>query len=126
LKRFFYISIPFLILFAFLTWQAWQIFWPLQPENKTVLIKIKYGLGPLEIAYLLQSKGIISDADDFVRTVKLFREHGSLRAGMYELPARLSAYKAMKILTTGKQHYIKVTLPEGWQARQIAANLLEE
>ncbi len=126
MKRSLYVLIPLFIFLGFLTWQAWQIFWPLQPANETLLIKIKYGLGPSEIAFLLHSKRIISDADDFIKTVRLFGENGSLRAGMYELPARVSAYQAMKILTTGKQHYIKVTIPEGWQTRQIAARFARE
>ncbi len=52
--------------------------------------------------------------------VRLFGRESQLKAGLYALPAKASPRTLMTILTSGAAVPIRVTLPEGWNAVEVA------
>ena len=86
-----------------------------------VYIKVRAGATLKMIAETLATNGIISNADDFVFTTKLFRNVKKLRAGGYHLYKGTSSYKAMKLIATGKVSTVTVVIPEGLSSYEIAS-----
>ncbi|MCU0642748.1 MAG: endolytic transglycosylase MltG [bacterium] len=100
-----------------------RIFLPLH-EDVTVdplYIKVQSGATVTMIAETLAANGIISNANDFVFTTKLFRKVKKLKAGGYHLYKGTSSYKAMKIIVAGKVSTVTVVIPEGLSSHEIAS-----
>jgi len=95
---------------------------PTGPDSeRTVTVKIRSGSSLQSISNLLIEEGVIQDRDDFIFTAKMFKLSDDLKAGQYQIPTGLSNYKILKILSEGKVARIKVVIPEGYTARQIAS-----
>lgn len=86
-------------------------------------VKIKSGLSVRAIADTLEKRGIITDADDFIFTTKLFKNSARLKAGQYDFSTTLSSYHAMKILVAGNYSSTRVVIPEGMTSYEIASLL---
>ncbi len=100
-----------------------RIFLPLD-ENATSdpqLIKIKSGSSVKAIADTLEKHNIISNAEDFIFTVKLFGNTAKLKAGAYRLTSGLSSYRAMKLIVKGKVSSVNIVIPEGSTSYHIAS-----
>ena len=78
-----------------------------------------------DIAYRLDSLGLIDNYYSFILASKLLSIDRNLKPGNYNL-AHIKDMKQLLIrLTIADRDYIKVTIPEGWEIQQIA-NFLEE
>lgn len=102
------------------------MFWPLQPGEEIVAVKVKWGTGFPKITKDLHDLGIIRNEEQFTFTARLFKKTQSLKAGLFELRKNSSHYRALMDLVEGKQAYLKVTIPEGLTSRQIASILQRE
>ncbi|WP_367160301.1 endolytic transglycosylase MltG [Kozakia baliensis] len=85
--------------------------------------------GTLIVAHALGDAGILhTDTLDlwvFQAAVKLTRQEGPLRASEFAFPAHVSIHDVLTILRHAPPVEHRLTIPEGWTARRIAA-LLEE
>jgi UPF0755 protein len=92
-------------------------------EGKTKDIEIKEGTSLLSIAEKLKSEGIIRSRSSFLILALLTGKGKKLKAGWYELSPNLPSWRILNILAEGKVKKIKVTIPEGFNIRQIGERL---
>lgn len=97
---------------------------------KSVRLEIPAGSSVSKIGEILVENGLIRSDRAFYIAARfpflLFRKNAPvLQSGYYSLDSSMSAVQIMDVLESGKQDYIKVSVPEGFTIRKIAA-LLEE
>ena len=78
-----------------------------------------------DIAYRLDSLGLIDNYYSFILASKLLSIDRNLKPGNYNLSHIKDMKQLLIRLTIADRDYIKVTIPEGWEIQQIA-NFLEE
>jgi UPF0755 protein len=106
---------------------AWIIFSPVvNSDMQSYRFKVRPGTSFNGILNLLLAEKLIDDGFKINTTAKIFGLKTKLKAGKYEIPAAVSSYRLLKILSTGKVSSEKVTIREGLQSRQIAAILAKE
>ena len=91
--------------------------------GEPVEVTIPPGLSAAETASLLQAKGVVRFAALFRAAAKLTRADRRLKPGTYRLRARLPVFWVLRILTAGQNNDVKVTIPEGFSAKQVAERL---
>ena len=98
---------------------------PVGPGEPRV-VHVPPGLSTGEILTLLHDEGLTRSP--FAVRVGLHRWHlaGKLQAGYYELAPTMSAREIAERIASGKQATAKVTFPEGFTVKQIAARLAEK
>lgn len=95
---------------------------------KQVRVEIPSGASVSKIGEILVDKGLIrSDRAFYIAARFPFLSMRNtvpvLHSGYYSLDSSMSAVQIMDILESGKQDYIKVSVPEGFSLRKIAAIL---
>lgn len=95
----------------------------LQPAH-AVLVTIPEGVPAREVAARLAEAGL-SPSAAYLRALLVLRPSWGrhLQAGAYRLSAWMPAETMLRILAEGRGVNVRVTLPEGLTARQIAARL---
>jgi len=93
---------------------------PNKDTDASIAFTIKSGESVSSIAKRLESTGIIRSALYMQLLSRVYETQDLYQAGSYLIPVQSSVYEIQEILTTGKQIQIKVTLPEGYTARQVA------
>jgi len=83
---------------------------------------VAHGESAHEIAVHLQQQGFLWRRTPFLFWVRLLQSHKPIRSGVYELSPNASSWSLFRALQHGPPR-IKVTFPEGWTARQMAAEL---
>jgi len=92
-------------------------------EAHTVLIKL--GTGICAIGTMLESEGLISNAQIFVYGISWEQKFRELKAGEYEIPAYASMRQIMDILVLGRSIEYSFTVPEGLTVAQVFKRLAE-
>lgn len=96
-------------------------------ENQTpVLIIFEKGQSVSSLAKTLEEKGLIRSPVFFKLFIKLSGSDAKLKAGSYRIKPNLSAIQIAKLFIDGRVSTIRITIPEGYTARQIAALLEQE
>lgn len=93
--------------------------------GQTKIVTVQPGMATVQIARLLNREGVIMDENYFLLLVRLKRATDRIKAGTYEFNSRWSTHKVLNKLINGDTLTIKLTIPEGYRARQIA-ELIEE
>jgi len=93
--------------------------------SKTSLVTIKQGVTAQQVAELLEKEGLISSKNYFLFLLRLRGGHRKIKAGIYEINSKESTWRIISKLVLGKSKKIKLTVPEGFTARQIA-QLIEQ
>ena len=78
-----------------------------------------------DIAYRLDSLGLIDNYYSFVLASKLLSIDKNLKPGRYKLNHIKNMQQLLVRLTIADRDYIKITIPEGWSIEQIG-NFLEQ
>ncbi len=91
--------------------------------GEPVDVTIPPGLSAAETASLLEAKGVVRFGALFRAAAKLSRADRRLKPGTYRLRARMPVFWALRALTAGQNNDVKVTIPEGFSAKQIAERL---
>ncbi len=89
-------------------------------EQATTLIRITDGMTLTAAADTLVARGLLKHAKVLLAGARVTGKGRSLRAGLYELPYGISPRDLLRALTTGTAVQIKVTLPEGLAAEEMA------
>ena len=92
---------------------------------KTSLVTIEQGMTAPRVAELLEREGLISSKRYFLVLLRLRRVHRRIKAGIYEIGSEEGTWRIIDKLVSGKSKTIKLTVPEGFTARQIA-QLIEQ
>lgn len=100
---------------------------PAQPAAHAVadVVRIPPGASAADIGVILENRGIIRSADYFRWVAGVLGVEGRLQAGDYELSPGMNLLAVVRRLEQGEVATVRVTIPEGLNARQIAA-LLEQ
>ena len=93
--------------------------------QRKVLFQIARGQGSVTVSKSLQSEGLIHDASDFRMLLRWTRRSSSLKAGVYELHDGMSAREIANVLTEGRVRMLSLTIPEGWNRKQIGDYLAQ-
>lgn len=90
-------------------------------NENSVLIEVPKGSSPAKVFQVLKKNGIWDDELAFKVTCK--KQKPSLKAGWFEIPAKLSLPQVLAIIESGKNAVKKVTIPEGRASWEIPAYL---
>jgi UPF0755 protein len=101
---------------------AWWFSLPAQP----VTVTLPPGASTPQIASLLADANVVSSRAAFMLWARVSGKAHRLRAGTYVFSPRDSLFRVVSRLTRGRNRNIKVTIPEGYTAAQIAATLAEK
>ncbi|MBL0713053.1 MAG: endolytic transglycosylase MltG [Desulfosarcina sp.] len=86
-------------------------------------VTIHPGEGFRAITAQLQERGFIRSPFKFRLYARFAGYHTELKAGEYELTDQMSPRQILETLKSGKVRLYRVTIPEGYQLRQIAATI---
>jgi UPF0755 protein len=87
--------------------------------NKTMFM-VKKGESFSTVASRLENQSLILSKKMFLFFVKLTNSQGKLKAGIYELSGNDGIFKILKKLKTNSSNFIRITIPEGNNIKQIA------
>lgn len=127
LKRIFIIFLTFLIIFGVALYFVLKtIFLPPEPlSEKKVIFEIKRGQREKEIANNLKREGLITS--EILFRIYIFGKgfHKKLQAGSYLLSPSMSIPEIARKFVVGDVIRVKITIPEGFNLRQIEEKLKE-
>lgn len=120
------ITLAFLCLLlppAFLLGQFW--FFTIRPlaPPKTVRLSIPPGMTVTQTAVLLEKNGIITSANNFRFLTRLKKGKGAIKIGIYEFSRAATPEEILRRLLAGDIVLRRITIPEGFALKEIAARL---
>lgn len=110
---------------AFGSWGAF-LAPPSGEERPALRFEVPRGASAGQIAMQLEERGLIRSELGFRVLLRLSGEGGDLRAGEFPISPSMSAPEVLEALTEGPVWLHRITLPEGWTAREYAARLEAE
>lgn len=121
------LSITILILFTIVYYT--RSFQAMSVENPTEIeIEIPAGSSSKKIASILKDEGLIRNELVFQIGVKKNKAAGKLKAGAYSLNTGMDINDIISQLSKGgkNKNVLKITIPEGYEIRQMAEKLAEK
>ncbi|MFH1541097.1 MAG: endolytic transglycosylase MltG [Elusimicrobiota bacterium] len=94
-------------------------------DKKEVFVKIQNGSTPKQVAKILKNEKIIKSRDAFLTLVWLTRTEKKFKPGTYRLNTNMMSHTVLYKIVKGNTYKIKLTIPEGFSAKEIA-ELLEK
>lgn len=101
------------------------ILWYFCIPYKEAFIKISDGSTPKQVAKILKNENIINSENVFLVFVRLTKTEKKFKPGTYKFNTRMFSFAVLKDIVKGNTHKIKITIPEGFTAEEIA-RLLEK
>jgi UPF0755 protein len=92
---------------------------------KTSLVTIEQGMPAQRIAEILKHEGLIPSKNYFLILLRVRKAQNKIKAGVYEIDSREGTGQIIEKLVSGKCKTVKLSVPEGFTARQIA-ELIEQ
>ncbi len=86
-------------------------------------VNIQKGTSFRVIAADLEEKGIIRSADSFIFAASILGDYKKVKAGEYEIDSSMTPLHILDMLVKGKVKKYIVTIPEGYNIREVAAIL---
>ncbi len=99
---------------------------PPAADPRQIVVRIHPGTGLRDVALQLQRQGIISSPFSFVLLAYLKGYNKKIQWGDFELYPGIPGGELLSVLASGKTVLKRVTIPEGFNLRQIAHRLAEE
>lgn len=128
IKRFKYFIVSFLLLFiVFMVISIYYVHWSLKPAETGEALKLEIPRGSSggEIAEMLEDKGLIRSSLTF-KALGFYKGYGgSYQAGKYKLDSEMTPLEIAEKIKSGEvvDSSIKITIPEGLRADQLASAL---
>ncbi len=94
-----------------------------QPSSKDetqLFFSISQGEGVNRLTHRLESQGLITSPLRFKWLARLKGEDKRLKAGEYRLAGNMTPNQILDVLVNGKTYLYRITIPEGFNLRQIA------
>lgn len=108
---------------TFLAGQFWLFTTrPITPPT-TVRLSIAPGMSTTQIALLLKEKGVIASADNFRFLTRLKAGNKSIKIGIYDFSQAATPQDVLRRLLAGDIVLRRITIPEGFALKEIAARL---
>ncbi len=105
---------------------AWVLVPVQQEEPVEKIIEIPYGYNSSEIRLLLEEEGLIRPHNYiFPIVTKMLKIDSRLQSGEYQLSSSQNLLQIIELLVKGKVIRYRITIPEGFQHRQIARLLAD-
>ncbi len=99
---------------------ARDFFVPMSFKRNEIQVVVQEGSTAPEIGRELKKKGLIRSSFSF-RLLSLLTGTGKeIKAGTYRFTPSMSEYEILKKLVSGKSILVKITIPEGFNLRQIS------
>ncbi|MDR0675609.1 MAG: endolytic transglycosylase MltG [Elusimicrobiota bacterium] len=92
-------------------------------DIKNIEIQIKSGLSTKKIANILKSNNLIKNESLFVGLIKLLNYDGKLKSGTYKFSKNTGIINIIRELKLGRDSFVKVNIPEGFNRFDIALRL---
>ena len=103
-----------------------QVETPATPgSSANVTFVVDSGQSVTTISNNLYDAGLITDADLFRRVVQYWGADEDIQAGAYSLSPGMTMEEIMREMQHGRLPTVRLTIPEGWRAEQIA-DLLQQ
>ena len=93
---------------------------PLNQRNSKMIVSILPGASLYEIAAQLEHQNIIDNQVRFTLAARMMLKGKSMRAGRFNLKRAANYYELIKTLCDWDIETVRVTIPEGLRAREIA------
>lgn len=106
-------------------WYGKHLFEAQGPLPTADTVMVRDGAGSIEIAELLERRGMITDARVFRLGLRAHENDSRLRAGEYAIPAHASMRDIMDLLVSGRSILHSVTIPEGLTVMQALKRIAE-
>jgi UPF0755 protein len=106
-------------------WHQWTGTGPADPlagsgTSRSIAVRIEPGMTLAAAADTLVARGLLADARVLRLGARLTGQDRAVRAGLYELRFGMSPRELLLDLTEGRSVMLKVTIPEGLDAAEIA------
>ena len=88
-----------------------------------VYVRIPEGANAREVAHILSSSRLISCRSIFLLATRFSRLDRCIRPGIYRFRLGMWLPEILWVLSQGRIYQLRVTIPEGWRATQIADRL---
>lgn len=96
---------------------------PASREGGVRVVFIQKGTGFRVVAENLERSGVIRDAESFIFASSLLGGYKKIQAGEYEFNRSMTPLEVLDTLKKGKVIKHPVTIPEGYNIREVAATL---
>ena len=94
-------------------------------KNTTVIVDIPNGSSFVKLTEILNNAGMIKNRIFFYSLVTARQAFRSIRAGEYEFSTSMTPFAVIDKLLRGEIKTYRVTIPEDYSVREIAARLME-
>ena len=111
------LSLLFLCILMIISW--FILMAPVGNGKRQIEYTIHSGAKAVHVAQELEQQQIISSSTLFRLYLKLTGRSSKIQVGTYELNDGMQLNKIVKILSSGKVKLHSITIPEGWNNRQI-------
>lgn len=135
-NKFLVIFLIFLVFFSILYCSLKIATLPVEKKNVfEVTLEVPTGTSAKDIAFDLKAKKLIRAESVFYAVVRfpvlrflLLGEkiNFSLKSGVYKIKSDMDLKEILKVLSSGKQEFLRVSIPEGWTISKIAHRLENE
>jgi UPF0755 protein len=98
---------------------AWYANTEIEPATLPLQFSLRTGSGLRSAAQQMARAGALKHPERFVAMARLLGEAGNIKAGNYEIDARITPYRLLTKITQGDVTLVSVTFPEGWTFRQM-------
>jgi UPF0755 protein len=88
-------------------------------------LTVKPGRSARGVGRDLVSAGVLKEPWSFVWMARLLRQDNAVKAGNYELPARITPYRLLEMIARGEVSQAQITFIEGWTFAQMRAALAQ-
>jgi len=99
---------------------------PVNVHPQQTKITIPRGANLSRIAGQLMDQNIINNPKIFILATHLMLKHRELKAGFFNLQNVKNYCSLIRTLSTSQVHSVKITIPEGYQSKQIAGILADQ
>ncbi len=117
-------KITLFIIFVFLV--SIILFFSSQRTIFSQRVIVSPGMSARNIASVLKKEGLIKNELFFCILVKVRRVENNLQTGTYLFNNKMGTYTILNKIVKGAVESIKLTIPEGWTAQQIASLIEQE
>ncbi|MBI5886638.1 MAG: endolytic transglycosylase MltG [Deltaproteobacteria bacterium] len=101
------------------------LYTPISADGQTRVVEIPKGTSFRVIAASLEKDGVIGNARAFAYAAQFLGKVKAIKAGEYEFNRSMNTMEILDILVSGRVRQHPVTIPEGYNIREIAAVLKE-
>ena len=107
---------------------AWLSYFALTPIDVPAdarELMVKPGRSARAVGRDLVAAGVLEEPWSFVMMARLLRQDNAMKAGNYELPARITPYRLLEMVARGEVSQAQITFIEGWTFAQMRAALAQ-